>query len=428
MASKHLSLGERGDILHASMTRDDSDTAPPRARVRPGPASRSLRGARIAVSTVFFLNGVGVASWVVRIPAVQTRLALSPGSLGLALLGMSLGALISMPIAGRYVVRLGSRPVTVVGAFAFAATLLLPGAAPGMWWLFLALLIMGIANGVVDVAMNAQAAAVEKAYARPIMTSFHALFSAGGLVGSSLGGVIAGAGISPELHLAVTALAIALVALGVAPLLLHADADRSDDAGHAAHVSLLRLPPPLLTLGALAFCILFAEGAMADWSAVYLHNVSHAGEGRAAIGYAAFSVTMALGRTIGDALVARFGAARVVRVGGVAATLGVALALGDPRPALVSLGFAAIGAGLASSFPSVLSAASRVPGVPAGAGIALASTVGYTGFLSGPPLIGFVAQVTDLRGGLAVVGVAALLVVWLATAVGTKSRTVPNEA
>ncbi|MEO7964139.1 MAG: MFS transporter, partial [Gemmatimonadaceae bacterium] len=170
-----------------------------------------------------------------------------------------------------------------------------------------------------------------------------------------------------------------------------------------------------------AFCILFAEGAMADWSAVYLHDVSHAGEGKAAIGYAAFSVMMALGRTVGDRLVARFGAGRVVRVGGVAAALGIALALRDPRPVMVAIGFGAIGAGLASSFPSVLSAASRVPGVPAGAGIALASTVGYTGFLSGPPLIGFVAQATDLRGGLAVVALSALLVAWLAGSVAERA-------
>ncbi len=389
--------------------------------------SEGLRRARVATAIVFFLNGVGVASWVVRIPAVQVRLSLSPGALGVSLLGMSLGALISMPIAGRYVVRLGSKPVTTAGALAFAATLLLPGLAAGKWWLFLALLATGVANGVVDVAMNAQAAAVEKGYGRPIMTSFHALFSAGGLVGSSMGGVIANAGVTPEWHLAGSAAGIAVVALVVSPLLLDARADRSEE-GHGASRSLFNLPSPLFALGVLAFCILFAEGAMADWSAVYLHDVSHAGEGKAALGYAAFSVTMALGRTIGDSLVARFGAHRVVRVGGVAAAMGIALALGDPRPAIVSIGFAAIGAGLASSFPAVLSAASRVPGVPAGAGIALASTVGYTGFLSGPPLIGFVAQATDLRGGLGMVGVSALLVVMLARAVGEGSRSLPGAA
>lgn len=372
-----------------------------------------LRRARFAVATIFFLNGVGVASWVVRIPAVQERLGLSAGALGVALLGMSTGALISMPLAGRYVVRLGSKPVTTAGALAFAATLLLPGLAPTRWLLFLALLLTGLANGVVDVAMNAQAAEVEKAYARPIMTSFHALFSAGGLVGSSLGGIIAGRGVLPIWHLAAAGAVVALAAGAVSPWLL-TRTEATDVPGHGG-ISLRRFPLPLLTLGVLAFCILFVEGAMADWSAVYLHDVSRATEAEAAIGYAAFSIMMAAGRTVGDRLVAAFGPLRVVRTGGLAAAGGMLLALADTRPLMVALGFAAIGAGLASSFPQVLSAASRVRGVPAGAGIALASTVGYTGFLSGPPLIGFIAQAThDLRGGLAAVALSTVLVVALA--------------
>ncbi len=383
--------------------------APPPA---PPPApSPALRRARVAVAGVFFLNGAGVASWVVRIPAVQERLALSPGPLGLALLATAVGALVSMPLAGRWAVRAGSGPVTRLAAPAFAATLVLPALAPSLAALAAALAVLGAVNGVLNVAMNAQAAAVERAYGRPIMSGFHALFSAGGLAGAALGGAAAGAGVGPAPHLAGAALLVGAAAPLTARAMLPAGADAAP-AGRAP--ARLRPTPHLLALGVLAFCVLVAEGAVGDWSAVYLGDVTRAGPGVAAAGYAAFSVTMALGRAVGDALTVRLGAPRLVRLGGALAALGVALALVARSPGLAVVGFGAVGAGLATVFPSVLAAASRAPGVEPGAGIALASTLGYTGFLAGPPLIGFVADATSLRGGLAVVGVAGALVAALA--------------
>ena len=170
----------------------------------------------------------------------------------------------------------------------------------------------------------------------------------------------------------------------------------------------------MILLGVLAFSVLFAEGAMGDWSAVYLRDVAGAGPGLAASGYAAFSIAMALGRVVGDHLTARLGATRMVGFGALLATAGIALALFDPSTRAIAIGFGAVGAGLATAFPSVLTAASRVPGMKAGAGIAAVATLGYTGLLAGPPLIGFVAQMTNLRGGMAAVGMACLLTAVLA--------------
>ncbi|HNV75993.1 MAG TPA: MFS transporter [Gemmatimonadaceae bacterium] len=373
----------------------------------------SVMRARIAVAAIFFLNGVSVASWVVRIPDAQRALALSAGTLGLALLGAAGGALVAMPFAGRLVSRHGSRAVTVGAALAYAATLALPAVAPSLILLIAALFINGAANGSLNVAMNAQASTVERVHGRPIMASFHALFSGGGLAGAAGGGMIAAGGASAQLHLAaVGGVMIALVVLA-ARAMLPASAEWHPPEAEAGDEA-VRPGRRVILLGVLAFSVLFAEGAMGDWSAVYLRDVAGAGPGLAASGYAAFSIAMALGRVVGDHLTARVGATRMVGFGAFLATAGIALALFDPSTRAIAIGFGAVGAGLATAFPSVLTAASRVPGMKAGAGIAAVATLGYTGLLAGPPLIGFVAQLTTLRGGMAAVGLACLLTAVLA--------------
>jgi fucose permease len=245
------------------------------------------------------------------------------------------------------------------------------------------------------------------------------MFSAGGLFGAALGGVAAGADVAPTTHLIVAALLVGAATPFVTRPLLPAGVDAAAAGAHG----ISRPTPLLLALGALAFCVLVAEGAMADWSAVYLGTVVGAGHGLAAAGYAGFSIMMASGRAVGDALTTRLGAPRLVRLGGTLAAVGIGLALIAREPWTAVVGFGAVGAGLATVFPSVLGAASRAPGVEPGAGIALVSTLGYTGFLAGPPLIGFVAEATSLRGGLAVVGAAGVLVAALAGALRLAGRT-----
>jgi MFS family permease len=370
------------------------------------------RAARYAVSAVFFLTGVGSANWAVRIPAVQHRLALSDGELGIALLGVSAGAIAAMAVAGRLVARRGSRPVTWAAALAFSGALMLPPLAPNLALLILSLVVLGMANGMLDVAMNAQAAAVQKRYEVPIMARIHALYSFGGLVGAVIGGRIAAGGVGAAPHLAGVGVAIAIAAGAMALGLLPASADATPD-----HSPIARPVRALYALGVVAFCVLFGEGAMANWSAVYLRDVSRAGPGLAAAGFAAFSLMMTVGRAVGDTLTARLGNARLTRIGGVIASLGVGCALAFPQPLPVIVGFGAIGAGLSFIFPIILAAAARTPGVVPGAAIALVSMCGYAGLLAGPPLIGAIANVVTLRGGLALVAVASVAVVALARAV-----------
>ena len=358
----------------------------------------SVRTARVAVATVFFLDGAGFANWVVRIPAVQERLGIGVGQLGLALLGVAVGALVAMPLAGGLIARHGSRPVTRAGVTAFAASLALPPLATGLVALTAALVLLGATSGVMGVAMNAQAATVERRYARPIMASFHALFSFGGLVGAATGGLAASRGLGLAPHLGIVAAVIAVVGWLAGTRLLPASADAAPGGPAFA-----RPTRALLALGVVAFCVLFGEGAMADWSAVYLRDVAGAGPGLAAAGFAAFSLAMATGRAVGDALTLRLGPARLVRAGGLLSALGLGIALSVPSPWAAVVGFGAVGAGLSSVFPTVLASAGRMPGQTAGTAIAAVSTFGYTGFLAGPPVIGLVAEWSSLRVGLAVV-------------------------
>jgi MFS family permease len=373
-----------------------------------------FRAARLAVLAIFFLNGFGFASWVVRIPAIQEKLALSEGLLGLALLGLAIGSLVSMPLAGWLVSRLGSRPVVGVTALLVSLVLVPLALVPNLALLFAALVMAGIAVGALDVSMNAQAVAVEKGYARPIMSSFHAAFSFGGLAGAVGGGLVASFGVGPLPHFSAAAVLAAAAALAAYNSLLPASAD----AGSHGAPAFARPTRALLGLGIISFCVLLGEGAMADWSAVYLEGTLETGPGFAAAGYAAFSLAMAFGRLFGDGLTQRLGPARLVRLGGALAAVGfgVALAVGEPYVALA--GFACAGAGFSIIFPAALSAAGRTKGMATGPALAAVSTAGYFGFLVGPPTIGLIAEALGLGAALYVIVLLSAAIVVLARAVG----------
>ena len=369
------------------------------------------RAARVGVAAVFFANGVILSNWVPRIPAVQRDLGLSEGQLGVALLGAAVGALAAMPASGWAVARFGSKPVTAATAVLLAATLPLPALASGVATLWLALVGLGAANGALDVAMNAQGVAVERAYGRPILSSFHAAFSFGGLTGAATGGLAAWTGLDPLPHFVAVAVVAGAAGLAASRRLLPA---RVDAGGAGAGPALVWPPRRLVAVGALAFCCLLGEGAMADWSAVYLDGELEAGPGLAAAGFAAFSLAMAGGRLVGDRLAAAWGPVALARRGGllVAGSLGAALLIGHPLAAV--LGCGGVGAGLAGIVPVVFSAAARTPGIAPGGGIAAVSTMGYAGFLVGPPLIGLVAEVTSLGTALGAVVVMGALIALLA--------------
>lgn len=379
--------------------------------------NQTLRNARWASLSIFFINGVLLSSWVPHIPLVQEKLGLGEGLLGLALLGMAIGALVAMPLSGYLSSRLGSRPVTTFCAFSLCLSLIFPILAPNLPLLILALMVFGASNGALDVAMNAQAVAVEKRFSKPIMSSFHGFFSLGGLTGSGLGGLALASGVSEHLHVFFVAglMSIAILLTFRAFLAKEADASKTGS-------SFVRPTGPLLGLGILAFLVLVAEGAMADWTAVYLKNVLGTGPGLAAAGYAAFSLMMALGRLSGDRLVAGMGPVIVTRITSVIAACGLGIALFLHHPAAAIFGFGAVGLGLSNLVPVLFSAAGRTPGVASSTGIAAVATAGYFGFLAGPPLIGFVAEVSSLRFGLGLV-VAAIFIVTLNAGLTRKADT-----
>lgn len=374
--------------------------------------------ARVAVALLFLINGMLFATWVSRIPAVQAAHGLSHGALGLGLLGMAGGALLSMPLGGWLSSRYGTARVCWVSALLYAGALPGLGFAPSVAWLLLTLFLFGAAHGTLDVAMNAHAVEVEERYERPIMSSIHALFSLGGMLGAALGAFFAGLGFAPLTHFLGMATVLIVLSVCVAlPGLLPASLTTTRQP--RAEASLQRrgfsLPPkPLLVLGILAFCVMLGEGAMADWTGIFLRQSAGATEGTAAAGYAAFSIAMALGRFFGDNLSVRLGSVRLVRFGGLLAVVGLLAALVSSHPIVGLVGFAAVGAGFATIVPQVFTAAGRVPGFAPGPALAVVATTGYFGFLLGPPMIGFAAEWLGLRLALGIVVVASALLVVLA--------------
>jgi MFS family permease len=354
--------------------------------------------ARLAVTSLFLAHGVLFGTWVARIPAVQDELDLGEGELGVALLFVTLGAVLAMPVAGWIVAKEGSRATARQTVVVFAA--LLPGLAlaPSLVLLALGLLLFGAAAGALDIAMNTHGLEVERRYARPILSSFHAGWSFGGLAGAGVGALVAWAGVGLLPHFAAVAVVVAVSGLLASAALLPAGADRSESPPRLA-----RPPRRLLALAVLAFCGLFAEGAAADWSAVYLAGPLDAGAGLAALGFAAFSVAMAGFRLLGDTLTTRWGPVALMRRGALLGACGLAAALLIGHPVAALIGFACMGAGLAAVVPVAFRAAGSLPGVPAGAGIAALTTVGYTAFVVGPPVIGFVAEVAGLPLALGIV-------------------------
>ncbi len=382
--------------------------------------------ARLAVLTIFFVNGATIASWVPHIPLVQEKLSLSEGLLGLALLGVALGAVFSLTLSGWLIAHFGSRAVTSVSTVAFCLSLPPLVLAPSFAPLVLSLIFFGLCNGAMDVAMNTQAVAVEQRYDKPIMSSFHGFFSLGGLFGAGLGGLVLESGVSPILHMTSASLVFLSAGVFVLRHLLPKSAEGSTSSDGPAFV----LPTgSLLGLGLLAFVVFVGEGAMADWSAVYLRNVLGTSTGLAAAGFASFSLMMAVGRLTGDVVVGRLGSARTVRFGSLVAGAGLGLSLLTGQPLAAIIGFGCVGLGLANLVPVFFSAAGRTPGIAPGTGIAAVATLGYLGWLAGPPLIGFAAELVTLAGALGLVAVAlGLVTVFAQLARAGKGDSSPADA
>ena len=362
-----------------------------------------LIAGRWAVRALFFLNGMLFATWASRIPAVQAAHHLGNGALGLALFAIALGAVVAMPLAGAAITRFGSDRICRLSAILYGAMLPAIVLAPNMFLFVPALFCFGVGHAALDVAMNAQAVAVEKRYGQPIMSSFHALWSTGGLVGATIGGLLAAHAMKTLAHFTLVVLTFGSALTLIFPGLLKAPEEQMLNTKETQQVPIFPLlSPALLTLGLIAMCVMIGEGAMADWSAVYLRNIIGSSESIAASGYATFSVAMALGRFLGDYVTTKFNPANLVRCGGALAATGLVLALAFTNSATTLIGFALVGAGFATVVPIVFSAAGNRRDISPGLALASVSSLGYLGFLIGPPLIGFAAALFGLRPALGI--------------------------
>ncbi|WP_128977627.1 MFS transporter [Streptomyces roseicoloratus] len=400
-------------------------------------ASLSLTRLRIALTLFFALDGFLFAGWVVRIPAVKQQTGASAGDLGLALLGVSAGAVVTMTLTGRLCRRYGSHAVTVATAVLLSLSIALPPLTRSPLALGLVLLVFGAGYGGINVAMNSAAVDLVAALRRPVMPSFHAAFSLGGMLGAGLGGLVAG-GLSPTAHLlCLTAAGLVLTAAAGPVLLRHPSPappeslaaraagtpsggtrDRgmrsgAATAGHAPAADASGARGTVLVFGVIALCTAYGEGALADWGALHLAQDLHAHPGVAAAGYSLFALTMTAGRLSGTVLLERLGQTRTLVAGGLTAAAGMLLGALAPTVWAALLGFAVTGLGLANIFPVAVARAGAVAGP---SGVATASTLGYGGMLLGPPSIGFLADwfslpvalttVAVLAAGAAVMGVA----------------------
>jgi predicted MFS family arabinose efflux permease len=372
---------------------------------------------RWALAGVFFVNGAGVGTLLPHIPYLQDRLDVSKGVIGLCLLAMTAGAVIAMPVTGELLRRRSTRTVLLAAVVAYPITLAFPLLAQTPLALAALLLFFGMANGCFDVTQNAHGAAIERESGRPIMSSLHAGWSLGGVIGSAGVALAAATGLDPRIYAA--AAAAVLLALGLGFWMRIGDA-RVETASESEPGFVLPSRGVLL-LGVLCILVMVTEGAMNDWSPLYLREVLGTGQDVAAAGFATFSAGMFVGRVAGDAVVRRLGPERVLRGGAALAGLALGgLLLAESTPIALA-GLFAVGIGIANGVPLLFSAAGRT--AAPGPAIAAVSTMGYGAFLGGPPFIGFLADAIGLSAALAFICLAAATVVLLGGRAGHEDRT-----
>jgi MFS family permease len=356
---------------------------------------------------MFFVVGSFGAAWGTRIPAIKADLHLSAGALALAILGLEGGAVLGLPTGAALVARLGSRRTLRLGFVVFAPGLVAVAVAPNLPALAAALAVMALANSVVDVAMNSQGVELERRCGRPLLSGLHAGHPLGLLAGGLAGTAVAAADVSVTAHFTSAALAGLMIAL-VASAWLVAEPDRGRQP------ALVRPTRRLLLLGLLAFCAFGLDGAAYNWSAVDLRTQHHAADSLAAAAFTGFALTLAIGRIFGDRLVARHGRVRVVQACAVVAGVGGAIVVGAPGALLGLAGWALFGLGLAAVAPTLLGAAPRTGDASPALAIAAVTTIGYLGSFTGPPVIGGLAQATNLSTALLALVAASVVLAALA--------------
>ena len=363
----------------------------------------SPRVHRIAVSVFFFIAGLTFASWASRIPDIKEKLQLSEAGLGSVLLALPLGLMASLFLTGWLVSRFGSRKVVIATAIVYPSILLLLSLAATTFQLVAGLFFFGLFANFVNISMNTRAVGVEVLYGRSIMASFHGLWSLAGFAGAAIGTLFVSSGISPFFHFMMIIIACALL------ILVSYKSTLPSVAEVRSKQPILVLPDKhILVLGLIAFCCMICEGAMADWSGVYFKNVVQTPAAYTTVGYVAFTATMATGRFLGDWLVTKLGVKKMLQISGTLIASGLLLAVFFPNIITATAGFLLVGFGVSSVVPIAYGLAGRSTTMSAGMALSAVSTIGFLGFLFGPPVIGFIAQGSSLRFSFALIALLGL--------------------
>ena len=374
------------------------------------------RTLRIAVGAMFFMAGLCFASWASRIATVQQKLDLTDAALGAVLFSLPVGLMLSLPFSGWIITRIGSKRLLLSAILVYGSALVCLGLAQNTFQLIIVLVCYGFSSNAVNIAVNTQAVATEGLYDKPIMASFHGLWSLAGFTGAGIGTIMIANRVDPFHHFLIV-LGILTIGVIIISRYLYDDYGASKNEVPSA-MSLrqrLSLMIPLLTLGSIAFCSMICEGAMFDWSVIYFKKVVVSPIAMQGAGFTAFMFTMATGRFIADSFAHRFGLKRTLQVSGSLTATGLLIAVIFPYLYTAMAGFLLVGFGVSSVVPMVYSAAGKSKTMSAGVALAAVSTIGFVGFLVGPPVIGFIAGLATLRASFVFIAIMGISVVVLST-------------
>lgn len=364
------------------------------------PHAISKRAARLSIATFFFIAGLCFSSWASRIPDIKLRLHLSDGGLGAVLLALPAGLMLSLPFSGWLVHHFGSRKMVLLASVIYPLFLCTIGLVHETWQLVAVLFGFGLVGNLFNIAVNTQAVTLEALFGRSIMASFHGIWSLAGFTGASIGTLMINFHLLPFTHFCIITGTAYLLIILLYRNTLQQDINAGDDRPLFA-----KPDSTLLKLGLIAMCCMVCEGAMFDWSGVYFQKVVEAPKGLIPLGYTAFMSTMAGGRFAGDRLVARLGTLRVLQLSGLVIASGLTIAIVFPAAVTATLGFMLVGIGVSSVVPLVYGVAGKSTQFSPGVALAAVSTIGYLGFLAGPPMIGFIADLSSLRWSFALIAV-----------------------
>jgi MFS family permease len=369
----------------------------------------SKRAHRWAVATFFFLAGLCFSSWASRIPDLKAKMHFDDAGLGGVLFALPLGSMICLLFSGWLVNRFGSRNLLIVASVGYPLVLILIGVANSVWTLVPIILLFGTMGNLCNISINTQAVGVEKLYSKSIMASFHGIWSLAGFTGAALGTFLISVNMLPVYHFSIVAGISIVSIIYIQQFSLKADPPVTSQSFFVKPDRLL------IQLGLIAFSCMACEGTMFDWSGVYFQKVVEAPKGLITLGYAAFMGTMAGGRFIGDWLVNKIGKQKVLQFSGIIITLGLLVSVLLPTLISATIGFLLVGLGVSSVVPLVYSTAGKSTTLSPGLALTAVSSIGFLGFLLGPPLIGFIAQAFSLRLSFSVIAILGLGTTFLAT-------------